>query len=129
VAGTYPGGIGISGPNYDISVRPDQSGPVHLTKTKAQWFTTSPYNYAVGHFGTAGVGTFLGPGSEKWNLSAMKNFDIGERWKLQLRAESFNVFNHTNFSGIDTGLGDGSFGEVTSAANPRKMQFGAKLNF
>ena len=128
-AGTYPGGLGISGPNYDILVRPDQSGPVHTTKTRSQWFTTSPYNYAVGHFGTGGIGNFLGPGSEKWNLAAMKNFSLGERWKLQLRAESFNVFNHTNFNTIDTGLGDGSFGQATNAANPRKMQFGAKLNF
>jgi hypothetical protein len=129
VAGTYPGGLGISQPNGDILARPDQSGPVHLTKTQAQWFTTSPYSYAVGHFGTGSIGNFLGPGSEKWNLALMKNIELGERWKLQLRAESFNVFNHTNFNAIDTGLGDGAFGRATGAANPRAMQFGGKLYF
>lgn len=36
--GTYPGGLGIFGPNYDILARPDQVSDVHLTKKQAQWF-------------------------------------------------------------------------------------------
>ena len=49
--------------------------------------------------------------------------------KLQMRAEAFNLFNHTNLWLVDTGLGDGNFGQATSAHAPRMMQFSGKLYF
>ena len=128
-AGTYPGGLGIDGPNYDILARPDRTGPVRLTKTRTQWFDTSVYSTAQGHFGNAGVGNLLGPGQERIDLGLMKNFRIAERANLQMRAESFNVLNHTNFAGVDNGLGDGLFGQAVSAHEPRIMQFSGKLSF
>ena len=128
-AGTYPGGMGIWGPNYDIAPRPDQSGPAHLVKSGLNWFDPSVFTTAVGHFGSAGVNNMLGPGLEDIDLGLMKNFAIGERVNLQMRAESFNIFNHTNFAGVDTGLTDGQFGQVTSTHEPRIMQFSSKLYF
>ena len=128
-AGTYLGGLGIGSPNGDIAPRPDESGPVHLSKTRLAWFDTSVFNFAQGHFGNGGVGNFLSPGFEKVDLGLMKNILISERINLQLRAEAFNIFNHTNFDGIDTGLGDGTFGQATSAHEPRIMQFSGKLYF
>jgi hypothetical protein len=128
-AGTYPGGLGIQGPNYDIFARPDQVAPVHLTKTQTQWFTTSSFSAAQGHFGSSGVGSFLSPGVERVDLGLMKNIKFTERFNLQLRAEAFNILNHTNFSSIDTGLEDGTFGQATSAHIPRTMQFSGKLYF
>lgn len=127
--GTYPGGLGIDGPNYDILARPDQTGPVHMTKTRMQWFDTSAFTTAQGHFGSEGAGNLLGPGQERVDLGLMKNFRISERMNLQMRAESFNLFNHTNFDGIDNGLGDGTFGQATSTHEPRLMQFSGKLYF
>jgi hypothetical protein len=41
---------------------------------------------------------------------------------LQLRFESFNTFNHTQFQNIDTGTADSNFGQVTSAYDPRTFQ-------
>jgi Carboxypeptidase regulatory-like domain len=136
-AGTYPGGLGIQGPNYDIYPRPDQTSPVHMSKTRTQWFSTNSFTTAQGHFGSAGVGNFLSPGMERIDLGLMKSFKIGERSNLQLRAEAFNALNHTNFvgpngaanGGIDTGLGDGTFGQAISAHMPRTMQFSGKLYF
>jgi hypothetical protein len=57
-----------------------------------------------------------------------------------MRAEAFNLFNHTNFgnsgggvgsslNGIDVGLGDTNFGQATSARMPRTMQFSGKFYF
>jgi len=46
---------------------------------------------------------------------------------LELRVESFNTFNHTQFQGVDTGFPDGSFGQVTSTYDPRELQFGGEL--
>ena len=128
-AAIYPGGLGMVTPNADIAPRPDQIAPVHLTKTKTQWFTTASFTPAVGHFGDAPVGGFLSPGLEKVDLGLMKNFKIAQRANLQLRAEAFNVFNHTNFSTLDLGIADGTFGQATAAHSPRLMQFSGKLYF
>ncbi len=128
-AGTYPGGLGIQGPNYDIVARPDQVAPVQLTKTQTQWFTTNSFATAQGHFGSESAGSFLGPGVERIDLGLLKNFRFSEHASLQMRAEAFNVFNHTNFAGVDTGLSDGTFGQITSTFMPRTMQFSAKIYF
>lgn len=128
-AGTYPGGLGIDGPDYDILARPDQTGPVHLVKSGLKWFDPAPFSTAVGHFGSESAGNILGPGLEKVDLGLMKNFYFGERFNLQMRAEAFNVFNHTSFAGVDNGLTDGTFGQNTSAHEPRLMQFSSKLYF
>jgi len=136
-AGTYPGGLGMVSPNVDVTPRPDQVSLVHLTKSQTQWFTTSSFANAQGHFGSSGVGSFLGPGTERIDLGLLKNFRFGERAHLQLRAEAFNLFNHTNFvgpggaavGGIDTTLGSGTFGQALSAHIPRTMQFSGKMYF
>ena len=127
--GTYPGGIGIATPNADIAPRPDQVAPVHLTKTVDQWFTTSSFSTAVGHFGSERNGSFSGPGLQNWDLGAIKNIRLSERFRFQFRGEFFNAFNHTNFAGVDTGSGDSSYGKVVSAHLPRNIQLGGKLYF
>jgi hypothetical protein len=128
-AGTYLGGLGIQGPNYDILARPDQVSTVQLTKTQTQWFTTKSFATAQGHFGSAGAGSFLSPGVERIDLGLLKNFRFSEHVSLQMRAEAFNSFNHTNFATIDTGIADGTFGQATSAHIPRLMQFSGKIYF
>jgi hypothetical protein len=135
--GTYPGGLGINGPNFDIVARPDQVAAVHLTKTRTQWFTTGSFATAQGHFGSSSVGSFLSPGLERVDLGLLKNFRFSESTSLQIRAEAFNLFNHTNFvgpggaavGGIDTNLQSGTFGQALSAHLPRTMQFSAKMYF
>jgi hypothetical protein len=126
---TFPGGLGINGPDYDILARPDQTSSIHMTKTRTQWFSTSSFTTAQGHFGSGGVGNILSPGFEKVDLGLMKNFRFSEGTSLQMRAEAFNVFNHTNFDGIDNGLTDGTFGQATSTHEARTMQFSGKFYF
>jgi hypothetical protein len=58
-----------------------------------------------------------------------KTLPIHDRFALQVRAEEFNALNHPNFRNVDTGLGDGSYGHVTSAGDPRIMEFAMKLTF
>ena len=48
---------------------------------------------------------------------------------LQLRAEAYNTFNHTNFTTVQTQLGTSNYGQVTNTGSPRVMQFGAKVQF
>ncbi len=111
------------------ATRPDQVGPVHMIKKVSQWFSTSSFQQAVGHFGSEGSNSMLGPGLQNWDLATIKNLKFAERYSFQLRGEYFNAFNHTNFSGVDSTLGDPNYGQVVSTHVPRRIQIGAKLYF
>ena len=87
-----------------------------------------------GRFGNSGRNILIGPGFNQWDLSAIKNFDLHERARLQFRAESFNLVNHPSFTGIDTtarfdtaGKPTGTYGAVTGAGPARVLEFGLKL--
>ncbi|MCC6391747.1 MAG: hypothetical protein IT167_14200, partial [Bryobacterales bacterium] len=69
------------------------------------------------------------PGINNWDLSFSKRTDLRENIALQFRAEFFNLFNHTQWSGVGTTLAAGTFGQVTSARDPRITQFGLRLVF
>lgn len=62
-------------------------------------------------------------------MSVVKNTPVAERATLQFRAEVFNLLNRTNFGLPDSFVGSPSFGQVLSAANPRRIQLGLKLLF
>jgi hypothetical protein len=53
----------------------------------------------------------------------------GENMYLQFRAETFNLFNHTNFAALTTSFISASFGKVTTANDPRIMQLGLQFYF
>lgn len=126
-AGTYPGGVNIDA--SAIAPRPDLISPVHLLKGRKEWFSTSSFADAVGHFGDSPNGVLLGPGLVLWDLSAIKNIKTGWHTHLQLRGEFYNAFNHTSFSGISTNTDTSSFGQITSAHDPREIQLGGKFIF
>jgi hypothetical protein len=73
------------------------------------------------------------PGAENMDMSLFKNFNLSKRnegIRLQFRAEAFNVFNHPQFQGPDTIVGDSNFGVITSTVNsPRQLQLALKLYF
>ncbi len=62
-------------------------------------------------------------------MSLYKTFPLHDRFNLQFRVEAFNALNHPNFNNVDTGLGDGNYGQVTGAGDPRIMEFALKLFF
>jgi hypothetical protein len=62
------------------------------------------------------------------NLSLGKSFKMAERFRLDFRAEAFNIFNRTVFSSPNTNLNSTTFGVVSAQANSaRQMQFAMKL--
>jgi hypothetical protein len=72
-------------------------------RTFYQNFNTSVFQLpAVGTFGNSAKTLLRGPGINNWDLSLSKNFPIKERVKVQFRWETYNAFNHTQFSAFDT---------------------------
>ena len=89
-----------------------------------------PDDYAIGNAPRT-IGSARTPSTQNANLSLLKEFGMGairEGMHLELRAESFNSFNHPKFCGPNTTLDGGSFGTVTCQANsPRELQMALKL--
>jgi hypothetical protein len=60
--------------------------------------------------GTLGRNSIAGFGMSQLDLALQRQFSLSERWKAQLRIETFNTLNHPNFGNPDGFLGDPSFG-------------------
>jgi hypothetical protein len=149
-SGESAGGAGSSSaPLCDLT----PGVPIYLKKG-IQWI--NPYAFTQPLPGTLGNTTrneFRGPGYNDWNLSIFKNFNFKENLKLQLRLETFNTFNHTQWGvsggtsggnttgainniittqgpGLPTTAGlAGNSGYLNSARDERQIQLGAKFYF
>jgi len=114
--------------------RPDYvSNPnMHAPHTQLQWFNTAAFTAVPANQyrpGNSSNGSIIGPGYENWDLSLFKNAHFGAERELQFRFETFNAFNHTNFSAVSTTTSATNYGQVTSAGSARVLQLGAKFNF
>ena len=112
--------------------RPNQVGSVSYPHKVGEWFNTQAFVApSLGDWGTAGHNSLRGPGRDNWNLSLFKSFVLSESRgsRFELRAESFNTWNHTEFNQVSNALGSSNFGQVTRAFDPRVFQFGAKVYF
>jgi len=124
-------GTGRSILGFGNNDRPNLIGNPELSDpTPDRWFNTNAFAFsAPGTFGNAGRNILDGPGYQSFNAALVKNTNFSERVNLQFRAEAFNFFNHPNFNLPDNFLGSPSFGRITSARDPRHIQFGLKLLF
>jgi len=120
------------------SNRPDLVGSISYPETvlagnqKIQWFNTAAFaDPTVGTWGNLGFDALRRPGRDNWNISLMKNFVFSESRgsRFELRIETFNTWNHTQFQNVGGQLGSGQFGQVTSAFDPRIFQLGGKIYF
>lgn len=112
------------------SIRPNLVGDPKGPKRIDRWFNTEAFVMpAPNTFGNAGRGVVRGPGIHLWDLALYKNFRLTELVRAQFRAEFFNAFNHTNFSGVGTTLGTPTYGRITSALEPRQVQLGLRIEF
>lgn len=87
-------------------------------------------NPALATYGTLPRNFLRGPGFVNFDLAFSKTTPlVGERTKLEFRAEFFNIFNHANFQSPNTNIYSGFFGEVTSTYDPRIIQLALRLSF
>lgn len=123
----------------DATNRPNFSGSISYPGTIGEFFNTSGFSSpAIGQWGNLAKGALYGPGRDNWNLSMFKNFLISESrgTRFELRVETYNTWNHTEFNNVSTGASFNSagqisnnFGQVTSTWDPRVFQLGAKFIF
>jgi hypothetical protein len=136
---TFPGdiaGVGLGNIRADLVGDPN-SGP----KTIDEWFNKSAFAAPIVTpvdpsdpltFGSSGRNVIRRPGRNNWNLSLFKVISLAsltEGAQLQFRFETFNSFNHTQFSNYDANFASGNFGKITSTYDARRIQFGLKFSF
>ncbi len=122
---------GITSLGFGANDRPHVVGNPRLDHPTAdRWFNTQAFALpAFGTFGNAGRNILDGPGAATVNFSVVKDTAFTERLTMQLRLETFNLFNRANFDLPDLFFGNPTFGRVQSAQNPRRLQLGLKLLF
>jgi len=125
-------------------------------------FTPPPIDPATGNplrQGDLGRNALRGFGAVQWDFAVHREFPIHEQWKLQFRAELFNILNHPNFgqpvgalggpgaldpqfgqsqailaqalsgSQYAGSVGNGSLSSLYQMGAPRSIQFALKLMF
>jgi hypothetical protein len=130
--GTQPNGInnnGVDEPNYApgnlmLNRRPGADGYA---------FNTNLFSLpALGTPGNARRRFFYGPGADNTDLALEKSTALRHGGTLQLRMETFNVFNHAQFFGpaaVNGNISSTSFGKVQSSSPPRLLQLAARIKF
>src|SRR5207253_2671368 len=102
--------------------RPNQvlADPYPASQSPAQWINPAAFvPNATGTFGGLGRNALRAPGSLRVDVALSREFRMLERFRLEARAEGFNVINHANYNAPSTNLSSANFGRITSAGDPR----------
>lgn len=105
----------------------------------AGWLNPAAFSVpAAGQYGNLGRNTEWGPSFVQFDTSVFKNFMIRENHRIQVRAEAFNILNHTNWaiSPAAVLLTPASFGQILntfgrteSYGTSRQIQFAVRYDF
>ncbi len=102
-------------------------------RTIDRWFNTAfvePTPAGVGAIGNAGRNLIIGPGVKNFDFLLSRSFPMPKEGHfLQFRFESFNLTNTPAFGNPNTSVGTVDAGKITSAGDPRRIQFALKYVF
>jgi len=128
-----PAGIGLTGSVVDRVCNDGAGGATRIVTAKspvcpsgntvgyvAEIATARFIQAGVGANPTAGRNTVSSPGLNVWNMSVLKTNKLTERASLQFRFETYDTFNHPNFS---IGLPSNN-GALDSAVNTNPLSAG-----
>ena len=124
-------------PNLLAGVNPNLSPSRSRAEVSNEWFNTAAFvanapGTGIGPGGADGNSprNFLdSPGYKDVDLGVFRNFKFGERFNLQARLESTNIFNLVSLNGPNATLTSNLFGTIRSASATRELQLGARLTF
>jgi len=118
---------------FTAAQRPNLTGSPKLPRDRrslSEWFNTKAFTaVSIGTLGSSPRFPLNGPGINRTDFSLKRTFPLGERVKLDFRADFDNIFNHPNFNNPNGNVNSSSFGVVSGAQNPRIGQLAAKINF
>jgi hypothetical protein len=88
----------------------------------------------IGRFPTSPVGLAQGPGTQSISLSLLKTVQIKEKYRVQLGAQTANLFNHPNYAVPNTTFNTSAFGTISAlqsaeGAGPRTIQGTFRVSF
>ena len=141
--------------SYTEGARTKLIGDPNLGATRDPYRRIDPWVFAPPDVGSIGMDSPVNylnrPGTNNWDMSLQKNATLTERLKMQIRLDAFNIFNHTQFTGIHSTLNfsgltnptptnlpfDASgnlvdrngFGTVSGVRNPRTLQLVTRIVF
>ncbi|MGO9084793.1 MAG: carboxypeptidase regulatory-like domain-containing protein [Candidatus Sulfotelmatobacter sp.] len=134
----------LTGDPYNFSTAESQGCPSN-NQSIACWYNPAafalpglaPNQSFAREYGDARRGSLRGPAIYNVDASLFKNFNFTETWKLQFRAEAFNLFNTAEFSlpyaAVDQAGSPGNpglSGSITSTVHAsRELQLALKLSF
>ena len=99
---------------------------------------------AFGTYGTTGRNIYNQPGINNFDIGIGKAFALGEHAKFVFKMDTFNTFNHHQYSGdvggllvagsggnqpVSAGVGSANAGLLYGASSSRVLQFGGKIQF
>jgi len=126
----------VANPSAPLATRfgppPEPAG--QSTLANSPWMVTS----TDPQFGNLGKNTMTGPGTNSWDISLYRVIPFREgRVRAMLRLETYNTFNHTQFSGINTTAQfdktaaqvNTAFLTPNAARPPRYVQVAARITF
>jgi hypothetical protein len=100
------------------------------TRTTDEWFNTAAFAVAPPNtFGDAGRNSLIGPDYSSFDLSLSRRFTLHDRTTATFEAQSFNLLNHPSYSLPNPYADQASFGTISSATDPRQLQFALRLAF
>ncbi len=99
-------------------------------RSVSRWFNTAAF-VAAPQFtiGTSSRNPVRGPGYRNLDLAVMRRVALPAGKALELRGEVFNLTNTPPFGAPNATVGSAAFGTITSAGDPRVVQFAVKMIF
>jgi hypothetical protein len=138
----YADTVGLGG---GYTNRANLAGKPSYVKTKTtvgsvsgyQWVSNAGFSAPIAAwdggpnlgFGNEGRDAVVGPGRTNFTTSVYKSFAFTERAHFEVRVDSFNTMNHTQFNAFNNTVSGGNFGFTTGTQDPREFEFGGKFVF
>jgi hypothetical protein len=99
-------------------------------RTTTRFFNTSAFTIAPQFtLGNSSRNPVRGPQYRNAGIALIKRTYFGEHRNVEFRAEAFNVTKTPPLGAPATVAAAAGFGSITSAADPRVLQFALKVNF
>jgi len=118
--------LGWPSSRADIVGNPELSDPgIQRWFNPTAFAVPAPFTY-----GNSARNLLFSPGFFNWDTALFKNTQLTEKLRLEFRAEFFNILNHPNFGVPASNISvPATVGRISSASDPRDIQFALRLLF